>query len=123
MNRLAQQEGMTLVSWLVIVIGIGGAALVAIRLVPIYIEAYTVGSILQTMEGDPGLRNPTRQKVRETFGKRLDMNNIDHEVMDDLKINKVLGGLQLIVDYQARVHLLGNLDAVASFRKEAMLRN
>ncbi|MDN5849756.1 MAG: DUF4845 domain-containing protein [Nitrococcus sp.] len=123
MNRLAHQEGMTLISWLVIVIGIGVAALVAIRLVPIYIESYTVGSILQTMEGDPGLRKSTRQEVRQTFGKRLDMNNIEHGIRNNLKINKVLGGLQLIVDYQARVHLLGNLDAVASFRKEAMIRN
>ncbi|MDN5870880.1 MAG: DUF4845 domain-containing protein [Nitrococcus sp.] len=123
MNRVAHQEGMTLISWLVVVIGIGVIALVAIRLVPVYIESYTVGSILQSMEGDPGLRSSTRQEVRETFEKRLNMNNIDQGVEDNLKINKVLGGLQLIVDYQARVHLLGNLDAVANFRKEAMIRN
>lgn len=122
MNRYGHQEGMTLISWLVTLIGLGVAALVAIRLAPIYIEAYEVGSILQAMETDPELRNLTQGEVRRTFEKRLDVNDIDF-IKDDLKVNEVAGGLQLIVNYQARVHLLGNLDAVASFRKEAMLRN
>lgn len=122
MNRYGYQEGMTLISWLVTLIGLGVVALMAIRLAPIYIEAYEVGSILQTMETDPELRNLTQGEVRRTFEKRLGVNDIDF-IKDDLKVNEVAGGLQLIVNYQARVHLLGNLDAVASFHKEAMLRN
>lgn len=122
MNRYGYQEGMTLISWLVTLIGLGVVALMAIRLAPIYIEAYEVGSILQTMETDPELKNLTQSEVRRTFEKRLGVNDIDF-IKDDLKVNEVAGGLQLIVNYQARVHLLGNLDAVASFRKEAMLRN
>lgn len=121
MDRYGYQAGMTLVSSLVVLIGLGMTALVAIRLVPVYIEAYEIGSILQAMEADPGLRNSTRGEIQKTFEKRLNVNNINLE--NDLKMNDIAGGLQLIVNYQARVHLLGNLDAVASFRKEAMIRN
>lgn len=122
MNRRGYQEGMTLVSWLVTLIGVGVVSLVVLRLVPIYIESYEVGSILQTMEADPGLKNSTRRQVRETFEKRLNINDISY-VNNNLKISEVTGGLQLVVNYQARVHLFGNLDAVASFHKEAMIRN
>lgn len=123
MTRPGYQGGMTLVSWLVILFGIGTLTLVAIRLVPVYIEAYEVGSILQTMERDSELRQSTRRDVWETFKKRLDINNIDYIAANNVKMNDVSDGLQLIVTYQARVHLLGNLDAVASFRKEAMIRD
>jgi hypothetical protein len=122
MSQPGYQGGVTLVSSLVALIGIGVASLVAIRLVPVYIEAYEVGSILQTMEADPALKSSTRGEVRATFEKRLNINNINY-VNDDLKVNEIAGGLQLIVNYQSRVHLLGNLDAVASFHKEAMIRN
>ena len=123
MTRPGYQGGMTLVSWLVILFGIGTLTLVAIRLAPVYIEAYEVGSILQTMESDPELRQSTRREVWETLKKRLDINNISYIVAKNVKMNDVSKGLQLIVTYQARVHLLGNLDAVASFRKEAMIRD
>ncbi|HET8700978.1 MAG TPA: DUF4845 domain-containing protein [Nitrococcus sp.] len=122
MDHDGYQGGMTLVSWLVTLIGFGVAALVAIRLAPVYIEAYEVGSILQSMETDPELKNSTRSDILETFEKRLDINNINH-MNNDLKVNEIAGGMRLIVDYQARVHLLGNLDAVANFHKEATIRN
>ncbi|MCO6439959.1 MAG: DUF4845 domain-containing protein [Nitrococcus mobilis] len=122
MTRLGHQGGMVLVSWLVTLCMVGTLILVAIRLAPVYIEAYEVGSILQSMAGDSGLRNSTRGEVWETFKKRLDINDINYIVRSDLAMNEVAGGLQLILAYQARVHLLGNLDAVASFRKEAMIR-
>lgn len=123
MNRLDNQEGMTLISWMVTLIGIGVALLVGIRLVPVYIEAYEVGSILQTMQGESGLRDSSKPEILKTFQKRLDINNIDNVSKDNLTMTKVRNGMQLVVNYQARVHLLGNLDAVASFRKEALIRN
>lgn len=123
MIRPGSQGGMTLVSWLGILFVAGTLALVAIRLVPVYIEAYEIGSILQTMESDSELRQATRREVWETFKKRLDINDINYIVANNVKMNDVSDGMQLIVSYQARVHVLGNLDAVASFRKEAMIRD
>ena len=123
MIRPGSQGGMTLVSWLAILFVVGTLALVAIRLAPVYIEAYEIASILQTMESDPELRQATRREVWETFKKRLDINDINYIVANNVKMNNVANGMQLIVSYQARVHVLGNLDAVASFRKKAMIRD
>ncbi len=122
MSRLGHQGGMALISWLVTLCVVGTLVLMVIRLAPVYIEAYEIGSILQSMASDSQLGNPTRREVWETFKKRLDINDIKYIVRSDLAMNEVAGGLQLIVAYQARVHLLGNLDAVASFRKEAVIR-
>lgn len=123
MTRPGYQGGMTFISWLVIAFGLGTLTLVAIRLTPVYIEAYEVGSILQTMGSERALEGSTRREIWETFKKRIDVNDIDYIGAKNVKMNDVSKGLQVIVTYQARVHLLGNLDAVASFRKEAMIRN
>ncbi|MGD8709240.1 MAG: DUF4845 domain-containing protein [Ectothiorhodospiraceae bacterium] len=119
----AKQKGMTLIGWLVTLVIVGVAALVAMRLVPVYIEAYSVGSILQTMESEARLDGTGRGDIRDTFRKRLTINDLAHVKASDLEFSDVAGGVQVVVKYEARVHLLGNLDAVAKFRKEAVIRN
>lgn len=123
MDRQNHQAGMTFVSWLVTLIGVGLVALVTIRLVPVYIEAYEVGSILRSMADDPQLKEPSQRELRRTFEKRLNINSIEFISEDDLKVKEVEDGLQLTVNYEARVDLLGNLDAVAHFHKEVTIRN
>lgn len=116
------QRGMTLIGWLFALVLIGVAGLITIRLVPVYLEAYSVGSILQSMESEARLSGASRHELRETFRKRLSINGIDRVEGDNLDFSDIAGGVQLLVEYDARVHLLGNLDAVANFRKEAVIR-
>lgn len=121
MNK--NQKGMTVVGWLLTLALIGLAGLVGVRLVPVYIEAYSVGSVLNSMESEGRLGGSTRSEIREIFKKRLQINDFKHVRSGDLTFTEVAGGMQMVVDYEARVPLLGNLDAVARFRKEAVIRN
>lgn len=119
---MRRQRGMTLIGWLITLMLLAVGGLITIRLVPLYMEAYSVGSILRSMESEARLSNASRSELRETFRKRLNINSIDRVDDDDLDFNDVAGGVQLLVDYEVRVHLLGNLDAIASFRREAVIR-
>lgn len=119
---MRRQRGMTLIGWLITLMIVAVVGLIGIRLIPLYMEAYAVGSVLRSMESEVRLSDASYSELRETFRKRLDINSVDGVDGDDLDFNDVAGGVQLLVDYEVRVHLLGNLDAVANFRREAVIR-
>jgi len=123
MQTPGKQQGMTLIGWVVTLAVLGFFALIAIRLVPVYIESYTVGSVLKDMASEGQLAGETKHALRETFGKRLSINEARHVSRKDLKITDVAGGHQLVVDYEARVPLISNIDLVASFHKQALVRD
>jgi len=124
MRAPGRQQGMTLIGWVLTLVVIGFAALVALRLVPVYMDSFTVGSIVSGLQEDPGLSSQDRGGIREAFRKRLDINDVDTVVKPSaLKFEEVAGGVRVYVDYEQRVHLIGNLDAVATFHKETVIRN
>jgi len=118
-----RQGGMTLIGLLLVLAIIGLALLVAIRLVPVYIEAYSIGSVLSDMESESRISAGSRGELRETFGRRLQVNDIESVGPRDLEFREVTGGVEMFVEYEVRVDLLGNIDLVASFRRDAVIRN
>lgn len=118
-----RQRGMTLIGVVLVLAILGLALLVAIRLVPVYIEAYSIGSVLSDIESESRLSGGSRGELRETFGRRLQVNDIEAVAPRDVQFREVAGGLEMFVEYEVRVDLLGNLDLVASFRRGAVIRN
>lgn len=123
MRLPARQKGMTLIGWVITLIIIGFVALIALRLVPVYMNSFTVGSIVDGLASDAGLSSQDRGEVRSAFQKRLNINSVDIVTAQMLRFEDVAGGVRLVVEYEHRVDVLGNIDVVATFRKEAVLRN
>lgn len=123
MRLPARQKGMTLIGWVITLIIIGFVALIALRLVPVYMNSFTVGSIVDGLASDAGLSSRDRGEVRRAFEKRLNINDVSEVTPQMLRFEDVAGGVRLVVEYEHRVDVLGNLDVVATFRKEAVLRN
>lgn len=119
----SRQKGMTLIGWLITLAIIGFVALVTLRLVPVYMNSFAVGSIVDGLSTDAALNSRNRGEIREAFQKRLQINDVDVVTPSMLKFDEVAGGVRLTVEYEHRVDLFGNLDVVATFRKEAVLRN
>lgn len=118
-----RQGGMTLIGVVLVLAVIGLALLVAIRLVPVYIEAYSIGSVLSDMESESRMSAGSRGELRDTFSRRLQVNDIESVGSSDLEFREVAGGVEMFVEYEVRVDLLGNIDLVASFRRDAVIRN
>lgn len=123
MRAPGRQQGMTLIGWVFTLILIGFVALVALRLVPVYMDSFTVGSIVSGLQEDPGVSSQDRGGIREAFRKRLNINDVDVVKPSMLKFEEVAGGVRVYLDYEQRVDLIGNLDVVATFHKEAVIRN
>jgi len=121
MDRPRRQDGATLIGWLLIMVFVAFVALIGMKLVPVYLDSFTVSSILRTMKTDSTLKGQGRSAILDTLNKRLDINDIDSIKPEDITIRTVAGGTEVDVDYEDRVSLLGNLDAVATFHKKVVI--
>lgn len=122
MRGIKQQAGMTLIGWLLTMIVVGFTALIAMRLVPVYQEGFAVRTIMHRLEQERELPLDNRAEIMNTLIKHLDSSYVERVKRENISFEKVVGGLQVTVEYDARVTLIGNLDAVAHFREQAIIR-
>jgi hypothetical protein len=118
-----KQIGAGLVGWLIVLSLIGLVALVTIRLAPVYMESFTVSSVLKGLAGDNSLKGTDRAQVLQALTKRLEVNNVGSIKRENVKLETVSGGLQVTVAYEKRFPILGNLDGIADFREQALIRD
>jgi len=109
------QQGAGLIGWLIILIFVGILALITIRVVPVYMEAYYVRSVLQGLQGEHALAEGDRNAIWQLLQKRFEVNNINSVNRDDVHVQKGSGGTVISVAYETRFPLIGNIDGVASF--------
>ena len=116
------QRGMTMLGFLMVLcLGIF-FAYCAMKIVPMYIEYYSVKEALKGLSNDPELAGAPKDKIRERYLRRLEMSYADHvKKMDALKFESTDGGLKLTVDYERREPLFANLDVVGKFHAEQVM--
>lgn len=112
----ANQSGMTGIGWLVVLGLIVFFALMAIRIGPIYMQAYEVKSSLKALKNEPFITKKTKAEVVDLLNRQFDVNGIDDvDPRTALSYQSSGGVMNLGLTYQVRRHLMGNLDVVASF--------
>ena len=115
------QRGMTMLGFLMVLcLGIF-FAFCAMKIVPMYIEYYSVNKALARIAQEPEISNAPKDKIRTMFKKGLDMNYIGHVKPDMLKIENTEAGYTMTVDYERRENLIANLDVVGFFHAEQAL--
>lgn len=117
MNNISKQQGVTAIGWVGILALIAFFTLMALKLVPIYLDSFKVGSILETIEDEFTGRDATPVEISTTLVKRLDINMVDGVTKDDIYIDRKNKMLTVEVDYEVRTKLMGNVDAVVFFQK------
>lgn len=121
---LKHQQGMTIIG-LLISAAIAGTLIVAgLNILPLYLEDQKMGSIFRALEKD-GDGSMGRQDIVRFIHTRMDINQMEHDYVDlgAMTIDGTPGGgKRVAVEYEARAHLMGNLDAVATFNHEVVIR-
>jgi Tfp pilus assembly major pilin PilA len=115
-NLPKRQRGMTFISWL-LVLGIAGIfATIALTLIPIYIEHYSVKHVLAQFENDGDLAKKSTGQLRELMKKRLKINGVyDFDVQENLKVERDKGRVTVRVLYEVRRPVMGNVDLIVHF--------
>lgn len=121
MQTLKSQQGMTAIGWIIVLGLIAFFVLLALRLTPGYLEFMTVKGSLESLHNEPDITQKTPAEIRSMLGKRFDINDVKSISSKDVKVESQSGRLRVWVDYEVRVPVLGNVDAVTTFQDEIEL--
>ncbi len=113
-----KQRGMTGLGWMTVIFLICFFAFVGIKLLPVYMENYSVKSIVEAVKQEPNITKKSSGAVRAMIKKRLLINGIRDINNEHITVKKFGGALSVKIEYEVRRPLFGNMDAVMSFKDE-----
>jgi len=114
MRGLKKQQGLTLLSTILVLGIVIFFAITAMKLFPVYSEYYSVVQAMDSVAGQPGVQNETPQGIRSAMGRHFDVSYVSSVKSRDIKVGRS-NGYKMRVAYEVRKPLFGNLDFVAKF--------
>ena len=115
MKNMTSQRGITLTSFLVVLIVVAFGLYIGMKLFPMYQEYYAVRSAMKSLAKEPGVGNMEPRRIQEMFFKRLYINYSENVKPADVKFDRIDGGWNMKVYYEVRREMIGNLDVVGKF--------
>lgn len=115
MKLKRNQDGMTLMSFIVVLAVVGFALYVGMKLFPMYQEYYAVKSSMKGLANEPGSADMDPSRIQDLFFRRLYINYSDNVKPENVKFERAAGGWVMKVSYEVRRPLVGNLDVVGKF--------
>ena len=112
MNR---QRGLSLLGLIITAGVLVFFALVGFKLLPSYIEFWTVQRIVSDLGRSPELRGGTVLSVQNAFDRRATIDNVTSVKGKDLEVSKVGDGFEIVASWSSRVPLFGNVNACLDF--------
>ena len=111
------QKGMSIMSW-VMVLMIGGiAANLGVKTIPHYIDFEAMCDLIADTSPDQIYRKSNRS-IHRYLTKRFKINNLrDHKLVDIVGIERTKTGTVLSLHYIVTEHIAGNADLVMTFDK------
>ena len=116
MRSERRQAGMTLISWIILILLVGFVALFGFRLFPIYLEYYAVNGALKSVTKDIQ-QGETPAQIYVTIDNLFNVNSINDIKSTDVKIStpQDSNSITLTLDYDSRTNFIGNIDLLVHF--------
>ena len=119
MNR-QYQDGMTAAGWMIIMAIVLFFMYLAIKLVPAYMEYFSIKSSLESVAEESN-SSSSKSDIERLVSGRFSVNNIDIIKPKDVEIKDITGGKALYIEYENRISLFGNVSALVEFKHEEPL--
>lgn len=107
-----RQRGMTVIGMLLVIIVIAFVALIAMKVVPMYVQYYSIKSTIESIRKEPQVAQMTPQDIQNAIQKRFDIGYVDNITARDLKIRNDPKGRVLDLVYQDERTLFYGLSVV-----------
>ncbi len=111
---MKKQQGWSFTGLMLVLMVAGLFVAVGFKLAPAYADHSTLKSIMEDVISDRHLLSEKKHDIRLTITKRLRLNNTTMP-KDFLVIEKDKGTVKLIVNYELRVPMFYNVDALVYF--------
>ncbi|HPY41611.1 MAG TPA: DUF4845 domain-containing protein [Thiolinea sp.] len=125
MKTIKKQRGVSFLSWVSILSILILAFVTGVKLVPVYIEFYSVQSIMQKIAADPSISATNTQSLRGKLDDYLNINGmytVQREYFSVQPIPENKNAKALVVDYEVRKPWLGNISFLLSFHHTVELK-
>jgi len=110
-----QQRGLTMIGFLFVAVILVFMAMLAMKLVPAYIEFFSVKKVLATMGRESDIRSKSNAEIRSDFDRRAGVSYVTVVKPENLSVDRSGGTPVISVDYTFRTKLVGNVSLVVDF--------
>ncbi len=114
-QSLKKQQGMTGLGWLFVLFLLGFFILLTFKLAPIYLEHYTIKSVLHSLEEEPYITTKSAHDVRRMIMTRLTTNGVRDLKQESVDVQKASGRMKITIAYNVQKNMIGNVDLVVKF--------
>jgi uncharacterized protein DUF4845 len=112
---MRKQRGLSLIGLLITSAVIVFFCLVGFKLLPSYIEYWTIQRIVSDLGRSAELRGTSIVSVQNAFDRRATIDSVTSVRGKDLEVNKVGDGFEIAANWSTRVPLFGNINACLDF--------
>jgi len=117
-----KQKGLSLIGFIMVLALALFVSFLGMKIVPIYMEYFSVLSIMNNIADESGSAKLTPYEIRLKVSTNLNLNYASNVRSKDFQLTRS-DGAALRVKYEVRESVIGNLDVVVSFDKTVRLSN
>ncbi|HEX4974446.1 MAG TPA: DUF4845 domain-containing protein [Pseudomonadales bacterium] len=114
-NKQGGASGLNVLFTIVMVVMVG---MVALKLIPVYLDNYTIKGALDSLNEQAGITQMTPEKIKSILSNQLQINNVHNLDPKSIVIKKYNGRLTVNIDYEVRIDLVQNVDLLVSFENK-----
>jgi hypothetical protein len=118
MNTRQRQRGLTITGFIFVAVVVVVALMVGARMVPAYIEAYTVQKVMARTLQD-AKEGFTLYQFRRDFDLKASADYIDSVRGTDIEVTKVGSELVATAIWTRTLHMVGNISLLLEFEETA----
>lgn len=115
-SRPQRQRGVSLLSWVVIILVVSIMGTMAVAMIPAYMDYNTICGTVDELLSSPTTNMMSTDEIENTLAKRFDINDINVIHATDLGITKDNGKLSISLDYKVEKPLFYNVSIVMHFQ-------
>lgn len=108
-------RGMTLMSFVMVLIVVGFFALVVMKLFPMYSENFNLKGVMKEYAAQPNSASIPPAQMHTELNRRFGIAYVSSVKKEHIKLVREGGVSKLNIAYEVRVPLFGNLDVVGKF--------
>ena len=110
-----KQCGATFVFWVFFAALIGFLLMLCIKLFPVYYKGFATEKIVEDIALEMDGKKPNKKQLWQSIDSYLNVNSINGVTKEHFVYSKEKDTIEFGLDYEVRVPVILNLDAVAKF--------
>ena len=118
------QQGASFFGWLAVIALIVFGMIIAMKLVPIYMDHYSLRNIITTVNEDPTIKINSLRELNSYIDKGMQLNGIrDIDAKEAIKVTQSgQNAYTLVLKYEVRAPLLNTVDLLVHFDETFIIR-